>query len=106
MEEFAQAGGAIARAFAPASRAALEAEFKALQAEIAAIKAANHGIELGLLLAGARVLARALGLDQGERLAVVAAQHIVDIADAGCVQHSRDFDLDRVGSRPRAAIDR
>src|SRR5262249_10345878 len=39
------------------------------------------GVELGLLLAGARVLARALGLDQGERPAVVAAQHVIDIAD-------------------------
>ena len=55
------------------------------------------GIELGLLLADARVLARALGLDQRQRLAVVAAQHVVDIADAGRVRHALDLDLDRVG---------
>jgi hypothetical protein len=51
------------------------------------------GIELGLLLAGARVLAGALGLDQGERPAVVAAQHVVDIADAGRVRHAGHFNF-------------
>ena len=51
------------------------------------------GVELGLLLADARVAPGALGLDQPERLAVVAPEHVVDEALALVVGHAGDFEL-------------
>ena len=69
------------------------------------------GIELGLLLADAGVLLGALGLDQGERLAVVAPQHVIDEALAGGVRHAGDGEFavaaaGRAASRLRAAAGR
>ena len=57
------------------------------------------GIELGLLLADARVLARALGLDQRQRLAVIAAQHVIDKTFAGNIRHAGDTNFGRIGRR-------
>ena len=51
------------------------------------------GVELRLLLADLRGLLRALGLDQRQRLAVVAPQHVVDEALALLVGHAADFEL-------------
>ena len=63
---------------------------------LAVLRLKAVGIELGLLLADARVLARAFGLDQRQRLAVVAPQHIIDEAFAGRVRHARDADFGRI----------
>lgn len=54
------------------------------------------GIELGLLLADTWVLARALRLNQRQRFAVIAAQYVVDIADAGRIRHALNFNFDCV----------
>ncbi|EKD97990.1 MAG: hypothetical protein ACD_23C00639G0001 [uncultured bacterium] len=52
------------------------------------------GIQLGLLLAHCGVLAGALGLHQRQRLAVVAPQHIIHVANALVVGHAADFNLE------------
>jgi len=46
------------------------------------------GVQLGLVLAHARITARALGFDQPQRFSVVAPQHIIDEALAGIVGHA------------------
>ena len=51
------------------------------------------GIELGLLLADAGIAPCALGLDQAERLAVIAPEHVVDEALACVVGHAGDREL-------------
>ena len=51
------------------------------------------GVELGLLLADACIAPRALGLDQPQRLAVVAPEHVIDEALALVVGHAGDFEL-------------
>jgi len=61
------------------------------------------GIELGLLLARAGVLPRPLGLDQAERLAICAPQHIVDEADSLAVRHALDAKLGILRSIERPA---
>ena len=53
-------------------------------------------IELGLLLADARVLARSFSFDQRQWLAIIAAQHIINVADAGRVRHSPHFNFNRI----------
>ena len=65
------------------------------------------GVELRLLLADARVAARALGLDQPERLAVVAPQHVVDEALALVVRHAADLELAvaRLVERPAGLLE-
>ena len=52
------------------------------------------GIQFGLLLADAGAFGGALGLDQGQRLAVVTPQYIVHIALALVVGHAGDFHLE------------
>jgi hypothetical protein len=51
------------------------------------------GVKLRLLLAHAGVAPSALGLDQRERLAVVAPEHIVHGAPTLLVGHAADFEL-------------
>ena len=54
------------------------------------------GIELCLLLTDPRVAARAFGFDERQRLAVAAAQHVIDKPLAAIARHARNFDLDGV----------
>ena len=51
------------------------------------------GVIFGLLLADARILEGFLGLDHGQRLAVVVPQNVIGIADAGLGGLVLDFDL-------------
>ena len=48
------------------------------------------GIELGLVLALARVVPGRLGLDDGQRAAVITPQHVIDEALPGRVRHADD----------------
>lgn len=52
-------------------------------------------VQLGLLLADVRVLQRALGLNDGQRFAVSAPEHVIDEALALLVRHPGDRHLDR-----------
>ena len=52
------------------------------------------GVQSGLLLADAGAAGGALGLDQGQGLAVVAPEHIVHVALALAVGHAGDLDLE------------
>ncbi len=49
------------------------------------------GVQLGLLLAEMRAFMGALGLDQSERLAVVAPEHVIHETAAGHVRHPAHF---------------
>jgi len=51
------------------------------------------GVELGLLLADARIAPSALGFDESQWSAVVAPEHVVHEALALVVGHARDFEL-------------
>jgi hypothetical protein len=68
------------------------------------------GVELGLLLSDARVAARALGLHQRERLAVVAPQHVIDEALARAPRRSgrhagdREFAIALLVERPAGLL--
>lgn len=55
------------------------------------------GVQFGLLLPDARISTRALGLDQSERLAVVAPQHIVHEAFSLGIRHAADLELPLAG---------
>ncbi len=64
-------------------------------------------IELGLLLTDAGIAPGAFGLDQSQRLAVVAPQHVVDEADALLVGHPGDLELavPRLVERPAGLLE-
>ena len=61
------------------------------------------GVELGLLLPDAGVAPRALGLDQPERLAVVAPEDVVHETLALSIGHPADFELAVAGPIERPA---
>jgi len=50
-------------------------------------------VELGLLLADARIAPGTLGFDEPQRFSVVAPEHVVDEALALVVGHAGDFEL-------------
>jgi hypothetical protein len=56
-----------------------------------------------LLLAHARILAGALGLDQPQRLAVRPPQHVIDEANTLVICHALDAELSIVGLIERPA---
>jgi hypothetical protein len=64
------------------------------------------GVELGLLLAHGRIGGRLLCFHRRQRLAVVAPQHIVHVADALVVGHTRHFIFPVAGliQRPPGAL--